>query len=191
MSAIRPAIDWLLLGTAVEFYKSLGYQYVEVPYAVPEEIVRLTLPAIYDADTVPGLGSLVGSAEQSLLSMDLPPGSYMAVSPCFRPEPVLNEFYQRHFMKVELFQTGHGFMNPARMMLDAQTFMNQFAETEVLETPEGHDLTVGGIEVGSYGFREAGGRKWACATGLALPRFSVARLAQLRKLISNPDVSVG
>jgi hypothetical protein len=169
-----PRIDWVLLGKAVAFYASLGYKYVEVPYCVPHETIRLTLPAQYEPDYVAGLGCLVGSAEQSLLSLDLPDGSYMAVSPCFRPEPVLNAFYQRHFMKVELLQLGDD-MNPIRMLHDARQFMTAFANLEVLTTAEGWDLTVGGVEVGSYGFREAGDRRWACGTGLALPRFDVAR----------------
>lgn len=174
MTPPRPVINWLLLGTAVEFYKALGYTYIEVPYAVPEDIIRLTLPPQYAPDEVPGLGCLVGSAEQSLLALDLPDGRYMAVSPCFRPEPVLNKYYQRHFMKVELFQTGDRFMDPIQMLIDARSLMSRFAFTEVLPTPEGSDLTVNGVEVGSYGFREAGGRRWACGTGLALPRFEVA-----------------
>lgn len=175
---MTPDINWRLLGKAVEFYKARGYLYTEVPYVVPEEIIRLTLPPQYDADMVPGLGCLVGSAEQSLLSMDLPDGSYLAVSPCFRPEPVLNELYQRHFMKVELFQLGV-VMNPMRMMIDAQEFMHGYAKTEVVRTEQGKDLTVAGIEVGSYGFRSARGLSWACGTGLALPRFDVARQKQL------------
>lgn len=178
-----PNIDWRMLGEAVVYYQSLGYQYVEVPYAVPKDIIRLTLPPEYDdaIQPVEPYGCLVGSAEQSLLSMDLPDGSFMAVSPCFRPEPVLNEFYQKHFMKVELFQLGQGIMNPMQMLLDAKTFMDARATTGVLRTPEGKDLTVDGIEVGSYGFRKAAGREWACGTGLALPRFSVARRRQLER----------
>jgi hypothetical protein len=147
---------------------------------VPEDIIRLTLPPQYDAPGVEPFGCLVGSAEQSLLHLDLPPGSYVACSPCFRPEPVLNELYQLHFMKVELFQVGDEFMNPMRMLMDAQMFMSKFAALEVLRTDQGKDLTVAGIEVGSYGLREAGGRVWACGTGLALPRFDVARKKQLR-----------
>ncbi len=87
--AIRPRIDYALLGRAFDYYLGLGYTYVEVPYAVSHDIIRLTLPPQYEPDYVAGLGCLVGSAEQSLLSLDLGPGSYMAVSPCFRPEPVL------------------------------------------------------------------------------------------------------
>jgi hypothetical protein len=69
-------------------------------------------------------------------------------------------------------------MNPMQMLLHAQNFMNQYARVEVLRTDQGRDLTLDGIEVGSYGYREAGGRKWACGTGLALPRFDVAREKQ-------------
>lgn len=173
-------INWKLLAEAVAFYEGNGYTYVEVPYAVPEDIIRLTLPPQYDAPGCEPFGCLVGSAEQSLLHLDLPPGQYMAVSPCFRPEPVLNQFYQYHFMKVELFQTGADFMNPMIMMMDAQRFMSKYAQVQVLRTPEGKDLTVEGIEVGSYGFRTAGDRSWACGTGLALPRFDVARYHQMQ-----------
>lgn len=179
MSAPRPPIDYRLLGEASHHYQTLGYHYVEVPYCVPHDIIRLTLPPQYEADYVPGLGCLVGSAEQSLLALDLPAGEYVAVSPCFRPEPVLNEFYQRHFMKVELLQIGDDYLNPMKLLLDARGFMSRYAQVEVIRTPEGRDLTVAGVEVGSYGRREAGGRTWACGTGLALPRFDVARQKQL------------
>lgn len=176
---IRPAIDWHLIGQAVDHYRwDCGYEYVEVPYAVPTNIIRMTLPPQYEPDYVLGLGCLVGSAEQSLLSLDLPEGKYMAVSPCFRPEPVLNELYQRHFMKVELLQIGPVYLNPIQMLTDAQRFMSRYARTEILRTDEGFDLTVADIEVGSYGYREADGRRWACGTGLALPRFDVARKRQ-------------
>jgi hypothetical protein len=175
-------IDWRLLAEAVGFYERLGYHYVEVPYAVPKDIIRLTLPPEYDdaVQPVEPFGCLVGSAEQSLLSMDLAPGSYVACSPCFRPEPVVNELNQYHFMKVELFQTGVDSLNPMALLMDAKMFMSQFAELEVLRTDQGKDLMVAGIEVGSYGRREAAGRVWACGTGLALPRFDVARQKQMQ-----------
>lgn len=174
-------IDWRMLADAIRWYEHLGYHYLEVPYAVPKDIIRLTLPPEYDDSVQPvePFGCLVGSAEQSLLHLDPPHGSYVACSPCFRPEPVLNDVYQYHFMKVELFQIGERYLNPTKMMLDAQVFMDRFAKTEVVRTEQGRDLTVDGIEVGSYGFREADGRKWACGTGLALPRFDVARQKQL------------
>jgi hypothetical protein len=179
MSPPRPPIDYGLFGRAFDYYQDLGYTYVEVPYCVPLDIIRLTLPPQYIPDEVLGLGFLVGSAEQSLLSLDLPDGSYMAVSPCFRPEPVLNERYQRHFMKVELFQLGPVEMNPMAMLKDARTFMSDHVrddvDVDIVGTDQGWDIEINGIEVGSYGFREAGGRKWACGTGLALPRFDVAR----------------
>lgn len=186
----RPHIDYALLGEAVAHYKALGYRYVEVPYCVSHEIIRLTLPPQYEPDYVSGLGCLVGSAEQSLLALDLAPGEYMAVSPCFRPEPVLNDFYQRHFMKVELLQIGGAYMDHLKMLVDARGFMSHFAQVEVLETPEGHDLTVDGIEVGSYGEREARGRRWSCGTGLALPRFDVARKLQKDRLFNRPGAEL-
>jgi hypothetical protein len=44
------------------------------------DIIRLTLPPQYEPDYVLGLGCLVGSAEQSLLALDLPDGEYMSRS---------------------------------------------------------------------------------------------------------------
>lgn len=187
LSSNNPRIDWRLLGEAVNFYEKIGYTYVEVPYIVPDAAVRMTLPTEFAYDEVTGSGGgLVGSAEQSLLSMalnlelpdDIVGRGYVAVTPCFRQEPVLNDLYQRHFMKVELFQINN--LNPMALLLDAQWFMSKYAKTQVVRTDEGKDLTVGGIEVGSYGLREGpNGLKWACGTGLALPRFDVARQRQM------------
>jgi hypothetical protein len=75
-------INWKLLGHAVNHYEMQGYRYVEVPYAVPKDIIRLTLPPEYDESVQPvePFGCLVGSAEQSLLFLDLPPGQYVACS---------------------------------------------------------------------------------------------------------------
>jgi hypothetical protein len=41
-------------------------------------------------------------------------------------------------------------------------------------TPDGIDLMLNGIEIGSYGVRTVGKRTWTYGTGLALPRFTVA-----------------
>lgn len=47
---------------------------------------------------------------------------------------------------------------------------------EVVDTDEGFDLQLGGIEIGSYGKRHHDSfGPWAYGTGLALPRFSVAK----------------
>lgn len=178
-----PAIDYPLLGAAMQAYIDLGYQPVEVPWAVDEKYIEATLPLpirsilteVRYGDTV-YQKTLVGSAEQGFLSMGLEPDRYVACTPCFRSEPEYNDHYQRWFMKIELFDNGPG-ADGYEMMEDAYRVMQRFSgcTPSVLATDEGHDLMINGIEVGSYGNRSVPGiETWAYGTGLALPRFSVA-----------------
>lgn len=67
----RALLDWRLLANAVAYYTTLGYAYVEVPWAVPPEILAVTMPSGCRPFVAPGLGGLVGSAEQSFIAMDL------------------------------------------------------------------------------------------------------------------------
>lgn len=178
-------IDWLLLGEAVDFYRKAGYEYVELPYAVKREITDITLP--------PELGdpmmlshrsireplALVGSAEQSFLDADLEPGLYVGCTPCFRAEACYDSFRQPHFMKVELFDSRER-PDAWTLMFSAMAFMSMKGANPVVEpTSAGWDLMVNGIEVGSYGRRSHAcddvTLQWAYGTGLALPRFTVAR----------------
>lgn len=186
---MRPDIHWARIGRAVEFFRSSGYSYIEVPWAVPLEVAQITLPS----DRVPFLtqdGVLVGSAEQSLMQLaleeSLPSGKYVAVSPCFRDE-VEDEVHHRHFMKVELMVvhefplSEHGFqVSEFEVLSVARKFMHGEARKDpvILQTPEGLDLELGGLEVGSYGYRKKGKVSWTYGTGLAEPRFSQA-LAKL------------
>jgi len=82
-------IHWDRLARAVEFYRHMGFRYVEVPWAVTPSVTKLTLPAGIESFHV-GERDLIGSAEQGLLQLIkagfLPPGKYVACSPCFRNE---------------------------------------------------------------------------------------------------------
>jgi hypothetical protein len=51
--------------------------------------------------------------------------------------------------------------------------------TSLAKTDIGWDLTLGGEEIGSYGYRTFEGHQWVYGTGLAEPRFTtlVKRLA--------------
>lgn len=196
---MSPAIDYALLGKAVSFYRTAGYSYVEVPWAVEDDFVEATLdspnrsyldenrhttvrdiPMVYKRRL-----SLVGSAEQGFLSMDLAPGRYVGCTPCFRVEPVHDMLYQPWFMKVELFGNDDFIGNdePLRHALD---FFRAHGgeQSVVLDTDIGQDVMLAGVEIGSYGHRTAGNnRPWCYGTGLALPRFSVAR--QLAGILSD------
>lgn len=182
---MTPPIDYRLLGYAVQFYRDCHYTYVEVPWMVDGEFIRATLPEgssyrlqvanvqtlenLYDGDF------LVGSAEQGFLSLDLPPGMYVGCTPCFRDEPKTDLLYQDTFMKVELFNTLPN-ASVIQTVQDAKRFFRRFigVSPDEIETAEGTDLMLAGIEIGSYGERTHGDLRWVYGTGLALPRFSTA-----------------
>lgn len=188
------AVNWSRLGRAVDFYRQRGYQYVEVPWAVSPEATAITCPRPEFTAEVEGWGSLVGSAEQSFIQMlmdeTLTPGKYVACSPCVRLGDVQDDLHQVGFMKVELFRTDRTDDSAVESVIeDARLFMNlELSEhfifnrtaapyVDRVQTPEGFDLELHGIEVGSYG-RRSHPRMWSdwiCGTGLAEPRFSTAR----------------
>lgn len=181
VAAMTPKIDYSLLGKALQHYKMLGFTYVEVPWAVEGRHIDATLPPgarrtqLVERNPLTVI-DLVGSAEQGFLSMNLAPGLYVGVTPCFRCEDRQDLLYQRWFMKIELFDNRD---EPAfrPLLVKAKGLMQSFSPAPVVEveTEIGIDLEIGGIEVGSYGCRSIHGyRPWAYGTGLALPRFSVA-----------------
>lgn len=191
---LMPKIDYRLLSEALGEYEARGYRYVEVPWIVHKSAIRATLPspipfieAVLHQDddddmshtAYRSLGGLVGSAEQGFLGMDLPTGAYCGITPCFRHEQSTGLFYQTGFMKLELFVNASD-ADYKRVCSDAQEVMSVIATggcgtIKRVETPEGVDLELAGIEIGSYGVRRAEGhRDWVYGTGLALPRFSVA-----------------
>lgn len=173
-------VNWTLIGLAMGFYRNKGFKPIDLPWAVKRAVGSVTCPdqsRMYPfEDKV-----LVGSAEQAFMEAqfagDLAPGRYVACTPCFRNEPVLDELHLKHFMKVELYST------TAEDGLDldfaklAQTFLAQFAyiDAEIVPTDEGFDLMVAGVEVGSYSSRQFAGQSWTCGTGLAEPRLSIAK----------------
>ena len=157
----------------------MGYTYVETPWVVPREVSEIT----YQGDALScQLGDLVGSAEQGFLALpEIKDAKLVSCGPCFRNEPVIDAAHQSWFMKIELYQSGDHF---DEIIFDANSVMreafirlmtpyNARGLTQVA-TPEGADLMLNGIEVGSYGVRTVGNRTWTYGTGLALPRFMVA-----------------
>ena len=194
---MTPKINYQLLGEAVYAYQDLGYTYVETPWVVPEKIIRATLPGEFgyleqvmedrvaaerDCHCAPrrsytSRGGLVGSAEQGFLALNLPAGKYVGCGPCFRDEDAHNLLCRPYFMKVELFvTTDSGTVDMVHG--DALRVMSSFTSypLDTVKTPEGFDIELSGIEVGSYGERTVHPHgRWVYGTGLALPRFDVAR----------------
>lgn len=188
-----PMIQWGLLDYALSRFVEMGYVRTEAPWMVHPQVSELThsLGQATFVDTerakaaVPAV--LVGSGEQSLLAMNLPVGSYVTCTPCFRPEPEneLGRLKQRQFMKVELFVLTNE-RDPQALVQTRNTVMHHAAlvmnelgaergKLLPVWTPEGEDLDYSGVELGSYCIRDDGeGRVWICGTGLAEPRFSQA-----------------
>jgi len=175
-------IHWDRLARAVEFYRHMGFRYVEVPWAVTPSVTKLTLPAGIESFHV-GERDLIGSAEQGLLQLIkagfLPPGKYVACSPCFRNERQLDDLHQHRFMKVELIDTSSD--QDLRELLSFARHFFSMEGAEVVETLQTDsrnpawpqiDLEWGGIELGSYGTRTIDGLTWTYGTGVSEPRFS-------------------
>jgi seryl-tRNA synthetase len=175
----RPLIDYSLLADAVAYYAHLGYRQVEVPWIVGSAACFATLP-VGKSDCVMRVEDqyLVGSAEQGFLEIELTPGRYLAVSPCFRRDTV-DELHQQTFMKVELHQTDNISNEALHGMIEkARAFFRRCVgplDIQLVGTPEGWDIEVEGVEVGSYGRRTHGDRTWLYGTALALPRLSIVR----------------
>lgn len=200
------SIDWGLLARAVAFYQAQGFKYVEMPWAVSPESVAITCPDPTFTGAVEGLGSLVGSAEQAFLHMDLAgklgKGRFVALTPCFRLGDYDDDLHHPYFMKVELYVNDaqgleamvdgevQGSMDngPLLSYLHMLSIVGQFnrsvlGDDEIegvhgVETSEGCDVELNGIEIGSYGIRNHNGHVWVYGTGVAEPRFSQARAAR-------------
>jgi hypothetical protein len=195
-------IDYALISQAIGYYEQQGFQYIEVPWVVDDHAVNLTLPTGHTAMRCMD-GPLVGSAEQSFFYMAregrLPAGRYVAASPCFRDDKV-DAWHQRTFFKVELIDLveqdmgwpgcfGADAMLEREMAEIALAFFQRFEPSAIIErvpgpnvSDRGHlDITLGGVELGSYGERASLGWSWTYGTGLAEPRFSMARNALIRQ----------
>jgi hypothetical protein len=181
-------IRWDFISRAIAYYSGLGYRYVEVPWVVGAAAINVTLPPGYTAFTTMD-GTLVGSAEQSFIQLmtdgKLSDGNYMACTPCFRDDTV-DEYHQRTFMKVELIQfrkqpIPEPHMAALSVALEALDFFQSLTmgqDVRVKKTPDGLDIELRGVELGSYGYRSHEDFHWIYGTGLAEPRFSKAsRLA--------------
>ena len=140
---------------------------------------------------------LVASAEQSFLQKMLIDKSleyemnYVAITPCFRDEKVLDGTHQTYFMKVELFSMVK-YMEIAEALIDlyiriARMFFESYGlKTKVINTGEtrlsikSYDIVdrKTGIELGSYAINRLKNSlyfpdcMWICGTGVAEPRLS-------------------
>ena len=175
---IRDAIQWW----------SLWFEAKKVPALVDPDVMDHTCPpGVHDCrmygkypDTV------VASAEQSFLQLEkegkLKPGRWMALTPCYRDEAILDEIHLPVFLKLELMKLSDdsNFYTRTDALWIAgkmQKFLKEFyaLPTEVIETEEGFDVMYEDLELGSYGVRKTlKGKSYVYGTGLAEPRTSIA-----------------
>jgi hypothetical protein len=176
----NPRTDWRIIADAVAFYESHDYQYVEAPWFAPDCALMTTCPSPELIIRSQTHGGLVGSAEQSFVALDmegkLGRGSFVAATPCFRNEPMIDGLHQSTFVKVELYRNDKVDMGALHdMVAAAQAFFYTLTDDVRVETSsEGYDLVLNGVEIGSYGIRQSGKHKWLFGTGVAEPRFSIA-----------------
>lgn len=202
-------LQYSRLISAMAFYEKLGFRAVEAPWAVSKEAMDITRPEWAGPTTMSysaGGQELfpVASAEQSFLQMQmnhtdagLPPmeGGYVALTPCFRNEPVVDELHKPWFMKVELiiFHTKPtDFMNYLSdldtVVYLARQFFTDVAKMDVRAIPNPLPDPIGfpesardivsanrQIELGSYGIRQHPRiGTWIYGTGCAEPRLTFA-----------------
>lgn len=172
-------LAWTRFGAAIEWYRHLGYEFVDVPWIVRPECVEPTLPAgKFPWMVTEGLdqrGALVGSAEQAFLQLRRdaildPLKMYMTITPCFRSEEVYSRITRKQFMKLELYAPAA--FSVEEMARHAHKFFRRWYQgCLIVTTEEGLDITYKGVELGSYGSRR---NEYVYGTGLAEPRFTLA-----------------
>ena len=190
-----PNINWELLAKASNFYSNKNFEYKETPWTVPVAISESTKPHqnpsfIHELALTTGneLCELVGSAEQGfiylLLNNCLNKGKYYSITPCFRYD-TYDKTHQPWFIKTELIHwqpncsEEEAVKNALELLKTATLFFNEIAPGEIIEkiqtSTKSWDLNLNGIEIGSYGIRKVEDKIFAYGTGLALPRFNIAK----------------
>lgn len=181
---MTPTNQYKLMADAIAYYERAGFRYVETPWAVPHAVARITSP---NDECVFSFGSgqaLVGSGEQSLLALaeegKLATGKYQTTTPCFRNEKE-DELHQKYFLKNELmvYAPINAEVELEQLLAMCVEYYSHFAQGhKVAVTPSGtlgeRDITVNGIEVGSYGILTYSKHTWVYGTGHAEPRMSIA-----------------
>lgn len=172
-----------------------------VPALVDPDVMKHTCPAGVHDDRLYGAGTdtVVASAEQSFLQLEkdgqLEPGNWMALTPCYRDEPVMDETHLPVFLKLELMKLTDdtNFYTRSEALWVATKMQKFFMEfyampTTILETEDGWDVMYEDLELGSFGVRRTmRGKSYIYGTGLAEPRASIALLRFKEKCMNTFD----
>lgn len=168
---------------SIYYYQLNGFEYIESPWLVSEEISNITKPVDRQNFYV-GEKTLVASGEQSFLQLirdnKIKPGKYVTTTPCFRDENE-DETHKKYFIKTELILWDHCNSNInfseelENIKLLCLDFFSKFLPCKLEKIDENsYDIidSTFGIELGSYGIREHENIKWIYATGCAEPRLT-------------------
>lgn len=176
-------ISYENISKALASYKALGYTYIDVPWIVDNDSIDSTKPSDRKSISIAENAHLVGSAEQSFYHMIknelLQHGKYVAATPCFRDENVIDELHKNYFFKVELINYTPDVPSSTDVFTITEHALFVFNKLkrkvrfEREHTHEGFDINVNGVEIGSYGVRQINGHNWVYGTGIAEPRFSL------------------
>jgi hypothetical protein len=185
MALVKPWIDYKKIVDAMHHYTWLGYEELPAPWFASRQAMQVTAPPDRRFCTS-FLGDLVASGEQSFIQMwmdgNLEPGKWHCATPCFRDEPLIDDLHLNYFFKVELIEVSPKDVKKSldAMIKDAMKFFDNYVDVEIEPTSIGIDIvSKGGIELGSYGYREHGDFKWVYGTGVAEPRLSYVENAEL------------
>lgn len=175
---------------AIEHYKKCGYKLIDVPQCVDFDVSQHTKPTGVPELFHRGMKVYVASAEQSFIQLHkegkLQNGKYMALTPCYRHEAILDDTHYSMFLKLELINiigVSNEVMNKdcvMSMIADASYFFHKHLLTTSKRTEEGiftFDILAQNTktELGSYGVRKMlDGTAYIYGTGIAEPRFSMS-----------------
>lgn len=174
-----PLIDYQKIADGINYYSSLGYSELPVPWIIGFDAYNATRPPDRREFYTLG-GYLVASGEQSFLDLMLSGTKltkHFSITPCFRDEPDLDEYHHNYFLKLELIIANATHENLIEMIQEAKSFLDRYipVPSRIIcthESEQAYDIVDGvhGIELGSYGIRTYKGISWIYGTGIALPR---------------------
>lgn len=171
-------INYQHIQESIEYFND--FQRIEVPWTVTKEIADITAPENCEHFSIKEKNKvLVASGEQGFLYLYLkgflPEGKFQAVTPCFRNDS-FDKAHTKYFIKNELICTDNvTFHCLSLLAAEALGFFQRKSSTaRLVKTEEGFDITINGIEVGSYGIRHCEYLSWIYGTACAEPRLTQA-----------------
>src|SRR3989338_5076537 len=138
MTYVITRIDYKKIADAETYYIQAGFAPLNVPWIVSHDSYYATKPAQIQSREFYTLdGYLNASAEQSFIEL-LADGATLsrnlAITPCFRDEPILDALHHAYFVKLELIDMAVAWNNLKAMIETAASFFEQYLPTIVEKT---------------------------------------------------------